>query len=40
VKSSVDFRLRFFGGAVSMGVARAIDRRQPWRFVVGFGQVL
>ena len=40
VKSSVDFRLRFFGGALSMGVARAIDRGQSWRFVVGFGQVL
>lgn len=39
-RSSVDFRLRFFGGAVSIGVARATDHRQRWRFVAGFAQVL
>jgi len=39
-KSSIDFRLRFFGGAVSVGVARATDHRQSWRFVVGLAQVL
>ena len=27
-KSSIDFRLRFFGGAVSVGVARATDHHQ------------
>jgi hypothetical protein len=40
VKSSVDFRLRFFGGALSVGTARAIDRHEPWRIVFGFAQVL
>ena len=40
VKSSVDVRLRFFGGALSVGTARAIDRQQRWRFVFGFAQVL
>jgi hypothetical protein len=39
-KSSVDFRLRFLGGALSIGVARATDHHEPWRFVVGFAQVL
>jgi hypothetical protein len=40
IKSSVDFRLRVFGGAVSVGVARATDRHQPWKFVAGFAQIL
>ena len=40
VKSSVDFRLRFFGGALSVGTARAIDRQERWRFVFGFAQTL
>ncbi|HEX6053148.1 MAG TPA: hypothetical protein VFZ21_27965 [Gemmatimonadaceae bacterium] len=40
VKSSVDVRLRFFGGALSVGTARAIDRQQRWRFVFGFAHVL
>ena len=40
VRSSVDFRLRFFGGALSIGTARAIDQHDRWRFVVGFAQVL
>jgi hypothetical protein len=39
-KSSIDFRLRFFGGAVSAGVARATDHHESWRFVVGFAQVI
>ena len=39
-KSSIDFRLRFLGGAVSIGAARATDHHEPWRFVVGFAQVL
>ena len=34
-RSSIDFRLRFFGGAVSIGVARATDRHQAWRLVRG-----
>ena len=40
LKSSIDFRLRFFGGAVSVGVARATDRHQAWRLVLGLAQVL
>jgi hypothetical protein len=40
IKSSIDFRLRFFGGAVSIGVARATDRHQSWRFVAGLAQIL
>lgn len=40
LKSSIDFRLRFFGGAVSVGVARAIDHHQSWRIVAGLAQVL
>ena len=39
-KSSIDFRLRFLGGAVSAGVARATDHHQAWRLVIGFAQVL
>jgi len=40
IKTTVDFRLRFFGGAVSVGVARATDRNQPWRLIAGFAQIL
>jgi hypothetical protein len=40
LKSSIDFRLRFFGGAVSIGVARATDHHQTWRIVMGLAQVL
>jgi hypothetical protein len=36
----VDFRIRFFGGAVSAGVARAMDHRERWHFVAGFAQIL
>ncbi len=39
-KSSIDFRLRFLGGAVSVGAARATDHHESWRFVVGFAQVI
>lgn len=35
---SVDARLRFFGGALSVGAARAIEPGARWRFVVGTGQ--
>jgi hypothetical protein len=40
IKSSIDFRLRFFGGSVSVGVARATDRHQSWKFVAGLAQIL
>lgn len=39
-KSSIDFRLRFFGGALSVGIARATDHHDAWRFVLGLAQVL
>jgi hypothetical protein len=39
-RASVDLRLRFFGGAVGLGMARPIDRSAPWRFVASFGQQL
>jgi hypothetical protein len=38
--SSIDFRARFFGGAVSTGVARATDHHQRWRFGLGLAQVI
>jgi hypothetical protein len=40
IRTTVDFRLRFFGGAVSVGVARATDRHQPWKLIAGFAQIL
>ena len=40
IKTTVDFRLRFFGGAVSVGVARPTDRHQSWKFIAGLGPVL
>jgi hypothetical protein len=39
-KSSIDFRLRFFGGALSAGIARATDHHEAWRFVLGLAQML
>jgi hypothetical protein len=35
---SVDARLRLFGGALSVGAARALERGAPWRLVIGTGQ--
>jgi hypothetical protein len=40
VKSSLDLRLRFFGGNVSAGVARPVERGGRWRFVAGVAQEL
>ena len=40
VRSTLGVSLRFFGGAVGIGMARAIDRRQPWRLTIGVGQGL
>lgn len=40
IRTSVDVRLRFFGGAVSVGVARPTDHYQRWRFIAGFAQIL
>lgn len=40
VRSTVGITLRFFGGALGIGVARAFDRREPWRLTFGVGQGL
>lgn len=34
-RAAVDLRLRFFGGSVSIGAARPLDRGGDWRFVWG-----
>ena len=39
-RSSIDLRLRFFGGAVSVGLARPIDHGAGWRVVWGLAQQL
>ena len=36
-RATVDARLRFFGGAVSVGASRAVDRADPWKLLVAFG---
>jgi hypothetical protein len=38
VRATVDLRVTFFGGAASLGVARPVDHRAPWKFVGTFGQ--
>ncbi|HKG93547.1 MAG TPA: hypothetical protein VKA84_16685 [Gemmatimonadaceae bacterium] len=40
VRTSVDVMVRFFGAALGLGVARPVDHPAPWRFVVGWGQML
>lgn len=40
VRSTLGVTLRLFGGAVGIGVARALDRGQPWRLTLGVGQGL
>ncbi|HEU4631096.1 MAG TPA: hypothetical protein VFS08_15195 [Gemmatimonadaceae bacterium] len=37
IRLSVDLRLRLFGGGVSAGVARALERGAAWRVVFGLG---
>ena len=39
-RSTLDFRLRFFGGTVSAGMARAIDHNGKWMLVIGIGPQL
>ncbi len=39
-RSTLDFRLRFFGGTFSAGMARAIDHNGGWMFVIGVGPQL
>jgi hypothetical protein len=33
--AGLDLRMRFFGGSVSVGAARPLDRDGQWRFVWG-----
>ena len=40
VRSSLDLRLRFFGGNASVGIARPVERDGKWRFVAGLAQEL
>lgn len=40
VRSSVTLGVRVFGGAIGVGMARALDRRDTWRLRVDFGQLL
>ncbi|MBI3791129.1 MAG: hypothetical protein HY275_09660 [Gemmatimonadetes bacterium] len=39
-RATMDARLRFFGGAVSIGASRAIDRPDPWKLLIALGGVL
>ena len=39
VRSSIEMGLRFFGGALGVGVARALDHHDRWRPVVSFSQM-
>ena len=36
IRSSIDLRLRFFGGAVSAGAARPLQQGAKWKFVWGW----
>jgi hypothetical protein len=36
IRSSIDVRMRFFGGAVSVGAARPLEKNTPWKFVWGW----
>jgi hypothetical protein len=38
IRASADLRLTFFSGAASIGVTRAIDRADKWRFIATVGQ--
>ena len=40
VRTSVTLGLRFFGGAVGAGIARAVDRRAHWRLLFDLSQGL
>jgi hypothetical protein len=39
-RSTLDLRLRFFGGTFSVGAARAIDHNGGWQLVIGVGPSL
>lgn len=38
IRATADLRLTFFSGAASIGMARAIDRPDRWKFVATLGQ--
>ncbi len=38
VRATIDARLRLFGGAVRLGVARAVDHHASWKLVADLGQ--
>ncbi len=40
VRTSVTLGMRFFGGAVGVGMARAVDRKAEWKLVFDFAQIL
>ncbi|MBK9976503.1 MAG: hypothetical protein IPP20_01010 [Gemmatimonadetes bacterium] len=40
VRTSVTLGMRFFGGAVGVGMARAVDRKASWKLVFEFAQIL
>ncbi|MBK8247211.1 MAG: hypothetical protein IPK85_07450 [Gemmatimonadetes bacterium] len=40
IRTSITVGLRFFGGAIGVGAARATDRSGPWKLRVDFGQVI
>jgi hypothetical protein len=39
-RATFDARLRFLGGAVSIGASRTLDHPEPWKLLVAFGGVL
>jgi len=39
-RSTLDVRVRFFGGAFSLGASRAVDRPGNWKFLFGIGGAL
>ncbi len=39
-RATFDARLRFLGGAVSVGASRTLDHPEPWKLLVAFGGVL
>ncbi len=38
MRSTIDLTVRFFGGAVGIGIARPVDRKAMWRPVITLGQ--
>ena len=39
-RGTLDMRVRFFGGAFSLGMSRPVDHRGPWKFAFGVGGAL